>query len=202
AQPVALRGEEVVGVEEVVAVFLGNGVAFLRGLRQLELERHAALLADVRENRVPVLSRQRDAALVQHVEGVGLLFLRLRDGARQQGHGGHHQRGTPKCASNHHHLSHLTKPLLSKTASRRSARAGRPLPATCPRWSCPGAPCCRCRARLPWESVPGRKRSAASDRTAGRRTGTGSGGTRLRARTATRTWRAPRLCPAGAASGT
>src|SRR5688500_15496433 len=70
ADAVALRGEEVVGVLEVVTAALGDGVAFLRRLRQLELERHSALLADVRQDRIPVLSGQRDAALVQDVKRV------------------------------------------------------------------------------------------------------------------------------------
>jgi hypothetical protein len=73
AEAVALRREEVVGVLEVVLARLRDGVAFLRGLGELQLERHAAFLADVREDRVPVLRGQPDGSLVQHVEAVRAL---------------------------------------------------------------------------------------------------------------------------------
>ena len=45
AEAVALRREEVVRVEEVVGALFGQRVRFLRRLRELQLERHAALLA-------------------------------------------------------------------------------------------------------------------------------------------------------------
>jgi hypothetical protein len=72
----------VIGVLKVVAVFFRDDVAFLRGLGELELERHAAFLAHVRQNRIPILRGEGDAALVQHVEAVGL----LRSGARRMQH--------------------------------------------------------------------------------------------------------------------
>src|SRR3954468_6285202 len=73
AKAIALRSEEMVGVQERVRARLGVRIAFLGGLRQLELQRHAALAADVGENRVPVLRGERHRALVQDVEAERLL---------------------------------------------------------------------------------------------------------------------------------
>jgi hypothetical protein len=79
-----------VGVQERVRARLGVRVAFLGGLGELQLQRHAALTADVRENRIPVLRGEGHRALVQNVEALRLLrggARGIQAGSRRQEHG-------------------------------------------------------------------------------------------------------------------